>query len=248
VPRKLLEHGILVSNWGNLISHTVAEHALLLMLACLRNLPRWQELSLRPPDNVFRKISRLKSQSLRGKRVGLHGFGAIARELTRMLRPHQVTLQAYSHGMPPSLFDEYDVHACGSLTELFTTSDVLLECEGLNDWSQGTVTETILRLLPHDAVFVNVGRGKVVADEQVLIDMAREERLRVGLDVYHREPLPLNSPLRGTAGILLSPHVAGPTWDTYPLCGEQALENVRKYLRGEPPAHLITPELYDWAT
>jgi phosphoglycerate dehydrogenase-like enzyme len=247
VPREVFEKGILVSNWGDLISHTVAEHGFLLVLACLRNLPLWEEL-VRAPRSIFEMMPLLQTRCLRGKRVGLHGLGAVARELARMLKPHQVRLSAWSQGVPRELYDQYEMRPCSGLEELFSSSDILIECEGLNERTYGSVTGELLHRLPAGAVFVNIGRGRLVADEILLAKMAREGRLRVGLDVFHHEPLPADSPLLNNPGVLLSPHIAGPTWDTYTLCGASALANIERFLRGEKPDHLVTPEVYERAT
>lgn len=246
VPRSALVRGVRVTNWGTSISHTIAEHAVLLVLALLRNTLAW------PAAAASRQYSAdlmpvLRTRSLRGKRVGLHGFGAIAREITRLLKPFQVDLAACSHGVPPALFEEYGVTRCASLEALFERSDVLIECESLTAQSRGSVTEDLLRRLPPDAVFVNVGRGQIV-DESALARLAAEKRLRVGLDVLHEQLLGPESPVATTPGILFSPHVAGPTWDTYHLCGDHALANLRRYLNDEPLSGLLTPELYDRAT
>lgn len=246
VPREMIEKGLLVTNWGSLVSPIVAEHAMLMALSLLRGQAFWPEL-LDNPRSMFKMMPRLRSRTLRGKRVGLHGFGAVARELVSMLQPYGVDIAAWSPGVPVAMLEEFGVRPCTGLDELFSQSEVLFECEGLNEQSRGSVTEEILRLLPEDAVFVNVGRGAVV-DEQALAVLAGEGRLRVGLDVFQREPLPRDSPLRGNPRVLLSPHVAGPIWETYSLCGAQAMENLARYLRGEPPENRVTLEIYDRAT
>jgi len=246
VPREMLVNGLLVSNWGVLVSPTVAEHALLMVLSLLRSAPSWPEL-LQRPRHAVEMMEVLRSRTLRGKRVGLHGFGAVARALVEMLRPFDVELAAYSHGVPRALMDEFGVRPCRDLAELFSHSEILIECEGLNDRTRGTVTESLLRRLPRDAVFVNVGRAAVV-DETALVTLARERHLRIGLDVFHREPLPGDTPLRELPNVLLSPHVAGPVGETYPLCGAQALENLERYLNGEAPENQVTLEIYDRAT
>ncbi len=124
---------------------------------------------------------------------------------------------------------------------------MLIECESLTPHSRGSVTADVLACLPYDAVFVNVGRG-MVADETALVRLAAEKRLRVGLDVFHQEPLPPDSPLAKIPGLLLSPHIAGPTWDAFPRCGDHALGNLRRYLNREPLTDEITVEIYDRAT
>lgn len=246
VPREFIEKGRMVTNWGALVSPAVAEHAMLLALALLRGLPHWPGL-LEAPRSMFEMMPLLRSRTLRGKRVGLHGFGAVARELVALLQPYAVDLMAFSPGVPKGMLDEFGVRACSGLPELFSHSEVLFECEGLNEKSRGSVSEKILRLLPDDAVFVNVGRGAVV-DEEALGALAGEGRLRVGLDVFQREPVPAGSLLLDNPRVLLSPHVAGPIWETYPLCGARAMENIEKYLRGETPENRVTLEIYDRTT
>jgi phosphoglycerate dehydrogenase-like enzyme len=54
------------------------------------------------------------------------------------------------------------------------------------------------------------------------------------VDVFHREPLDPGYALLRAPGVLASPHIAGPTWDIYRTCGDHALENLRRYLAGEP--------------
>jgi phosphoglycerate dehydrogenase-like enzyme len=243
VSRGMLERGIVVTNWGAAISHTIAEHALLLTLGALRNLPSWPHMMNLPAD----RITQLRTRSLRGSRVGLHGFGGIAQEIVRLLAPFQTKISAYSKGVPRNAFLKHGVQPCSSLAKLFSTSDILIECEALTPRTRGCVTGRILARLPQDAVFVNVGRGAVV-DEAALINLAERGHLRVALDVFSHEPLPLDSPFFRLPGVLLSPHIAGPTWDASPLCGEFALANLRRYLKGEPLQSVVTLEIYDRTT
>jgi len=240
VPRNLLARGVLVSNWGTAISHTIAEQAILLTLGALRNLPLWGSFMQLPATRIFQ----LRTQSLRGRRVGLHGFGGIAREIVEMLKPFRVDISAYSAGVPRELFEHHGVRPCESLEELFSHNNVLIECEALTPVTRGSVTGPLLDLLPQDAVFVNVGRGAVV-DEQALIRCAAQGRIRIAVDVYAQEPPALDSGLFRIPNALLSPHIAGPTSDTLPLCGEFAMSNLHKFLQGESVDGVVTLEAYD---
>lgn len=249
LPRRLIERGVLVTNWGASISHTVAEHALLLTLAALRNLPRWAGYMPRwgqPGEPPPRRA--MATRSLTGKRVGIHGFGAVARNLVRLLEPFDVEIASYSQGVPSRVFRQHGVQECSSLAELFRHSEVLLECEALTPASEGSVTEAVLRELPPGAVFVNVGRGALV-DEAALVRVARENALRLGLDVFAREPLPPDSALFSLADCLVSPHIAGPTEDCFEYMWDFACRNVQTWLNGEPPQEgVITAEMYDRST
>lgn len=247
VSRALIERGVRVTNWGPSINHTVAEHAMLMVLALLRGAPRWPT-AIRQPGWTIEMMTRLRTRSLRGRRVGLHGFGGVAREIVAMLAPFQPgRISAYSQGVPPAFIAGHGVVPCDSLEELAAGSDVLIECESLTPASRASMDGRILGLLADDAVFVNVGRGSLV-DESALLNEAASGRLRVGLDVFHREPLAADSPLLTAPGVMLSPHIAGPTWDTYRLCGDHALDNLRSYLAGEPLSGEITPVAFDRMT
>ncbi len=246
VPRAWIEKGVIVTNWGAMASIAVAEHAFLMVMALLRSLPLWADC-MEKEASMFEMMPCLRTRVMRGKRVGLHGFGAVARELAAIMRPFHADVAAYSYGVPHAMMEEFGVTPCPDLSSLFSRSEIVVECEGLNEWSCNSVTEEMLRLLPQDGIFVNVGRGAVV-DEDALIKLAAERRIRIGLDVFRHEPLPPDSPLRGQPGILLSPHVAGPTWETYPCCGQEAVRNLQRYLRGETVENRVTLEVYDRAT
>lgn len=238
LPRAFLEQGGRVTNWGCLAAPQVAEHALLLALAALRRLPEW-------PGRHWE--TKFRTSSLFGRRVGLHGFGQVARCLRELLRPFQVEVFAFSHGVPPECMTDLDVSPCASLDELFARSEVLMECEALTPTTKGTVTAEILAGLPDGAVFVNVGRGALI-DEAALIREAEAGRLSIALDVVTYEPLDPASPLATLPNVIYSPHIAGPTGDQYRRCGELALANLARYRAGAPLEAEVTLEIYDRAT
>ncbi|MDR1281186.1 MAG: hydroxyacid dehydrogenase [Opitutaceae bacterium] len=244
VTRAQIEAGLLVSNWGPLVAPIVAEHALLLVLAGLRNLPSWRDVLGWPDD---RRRGRLATRCLHGKRVAIHGFGAIAREFIRLLRPFGVSIYAYSAGIPASFMEEHGARPVSSLGELCAGADVFVTCEALIPATEGVIDPDVLALLPDGAVFVNVGRGRLV-DEAALLRIAREKRLRVASDVFIRQPVPPDSPFVSLPESLVSPHIGGPTDDLYPLCGDYALANVNRYLAGQPVESRMTVATYDRST
>jgi phosphoglycerate dehydrogenase-like enzyme len=242
VTREMPEAGLKISNWGALVAPQVAEHALLLTLGALRNLPAWHGF-MRGSDTTRAK-ERLAPRTLYGKRVALHGFGAIAREFVRLLRPFNVALTVFSEGVPASFIREHGAVPAGSLPELARDADVFVTCEALTETTRLTINRDIFAALPDGAVFVNVGRGALV-DEEALLAAMRTRGLRLASDVFTHEPLPAKSPFLGQPGALLSPHIAGPTPDVYPDCGERALANIANHLAGRPVTGLVTPEIFD---
>jgi phosphoglycerate dehydrogenase-like enzyme len=241
VPRALVEQGAVVTNWGGSISPTVAEGTLLLVLMALRRASYWAVAMHR--DGLW-KDSTTVTQSLIGRRVGIHGFGLISQQLVPMLRPFTSEIQAYSPRVPEAIFADLGVKRAQSLEELFATSDVVVELAALTPENHHIVDEKILRLIPAGGVFVNVGRGSVV-DEVALTRVAKEGKIQVALDVYEVEPLPVDSPLRGLSNVTLLPHLGGPTRDRRCDSGRLALKNLRAFLEGKPLEAVISLDVYD---
>lgn len=244
VPRRFLETGGLVTNWGALASQAVAEHALLLILAGLRRMGEWQDVISGKrrwqPSPIF-------TRTLHGKRVGIHGFGNVARALVALLQPFGASVSAFTKGVPEEHYRRQNVRISRNLEELFEGSEVLVECEALTPGTHGLVTHHILQKLPRGALFVNVGRGAVV-DEKALSDLSRRGHLRLALDVYANDPIAPDSPLHDVEGAILSPHIAGPTSDQFVRCGERVGKNLAAFASGRPLEAIVTLEIYDRAT
>lgn len=244
VPRELLQRGVVVTNWGNSIAATVAECTLMLTLMALRRASHW---AIAMHREAAWKSGAPDTQSLLGRRVGIHGFGAISQSLVPMLRPFTDQIQAYSPHVPEDILTRHGVTRAHSLEALFSTSDVVVELAAATPENFHIVTEAHLRMIPAGGVFVNVGRGCVV-DEAALGRVAREGKLQIALDVYEQEPLPADSPFRGLKNVTLLPHLGGPTRDRRRDSGALALRNLRAFLRGEPQEAVISLDIYDRST
>lgn len=244
VPRELVNQGVIVTNWGNSIAATVAECTLMLTLMALRRASHW---AIAMHREAAWKNGAPDTQSLIGRRVGLHGFGAISQALVPMLRPFTDSIHTYSPRVPDEILVQHGVKRSQSLEELFSTSDIIVELAAATPENFRIVTESHLRLIPEGGVFVNVGRGCVV-DEAALARVAREGKLQIALDVYEQEPLPADSPFRGLANVTLLPHLGGPTRDRRRDSGALALKNLRAYLRGEPQEAVVSLDIYDRST
>ncbi|MBI5380500.1 MAG: hydroxyacid dehydrogenase [Opitutae bacterium] len=244
LTRAHLERGLLVTNWGNSISRVVAECGLLLALAALRRANHW---ALAMHRGGAWKVRETRFESLFQRRVGLHGFGAIAQEMVRLLRPFDVTIATFSPSVPDTLLAQHGVTRAASLEDLFSQNDVIIELAALTPANRHLVGARLLRLIPEGGVFVNIGRG-AVTDEAAIARLAQEGRLHFGIDVFETEPLPLDHPFRGQPNIALLPHLGGPTTDRRRDAGALALANLRAYGAGLPLDSVITPTVYDRST
>lgn len=244
VAREHLERGLLLTNWGGSISRVVAECALLHTLTCLRRATLW---TFAMHQKGAWKNGPTDAASLFERRVGIHGFGPVAREFVRLIRPFNCTVTVFAPDVDSAYERAYGIKRAASLETLFADSDVLVELAPLIPATTGLIGEKLLRLLPPGAAFVNVGRGAVV-NEAALVAVAREGKIQFGLDVFTQEPLAPDHPLRGLSNVFLTPHFAGPTIDRYPDATAQALRNLRAFTQGLPLEAIITPEVYDRST
>jgi phosphoglycerate dehydrogenase-like enzyme len=241
LTREHITNGLLVTNWGHSISRTVAEMALLHILAGLRRTTHWT-LVMHQANGW--KNNESEAGSLFGRRVGIHGFGPVARELLKLLQPFGCTVAVHAPDVDATTATRYGISATNTLADLFADNEIIVELAPLIPATTGIVTEKILRLIRPGGIFVNVGRGAVV-DEAALLRVATEGKIAIGLDVFSQEPLPADSGFRRLSNVALTPHMAGPTNDRKCDAGAFALSNLRAYAADHPLQAVITPSIYD---
>ena len=234
--------GVRLTNWGDSIAHTIAESSLMGILACLRRVSHHQEMiryhgAWRPAPETG-----IESATLFGKKVGLLGFGQIARKLVPLLRPFGAEVFAYDPYVPDDVFAELGVTRVGSLEGLFRTCPIISNHAGNVDELAGAVNRKLFALLPDDGVFVNTARGRTINEADLAAEHAAG-RLWSCLDVFHPEPPPADSPLRRTPRCLVTPHQAGPTRDSYHCMGERCLLNLRNWKDVRPLVGEVTAEM-----
>lgn len=245
VDRQVIADGLLVTNWGNVISRICAEASLMMILGGLRH-ANAVSLAMHV-DRTWPKKGGHQPRSLFERSVGLHGFGAIARELVPLLRPFKVAISACSPHSPDAVFDEYGVARVADLRALYAENEIVSIHTGKTAENEHAVNAEILAAMPDGAVLVNTARGSII-DTEALVAELRTGRINAALDVYEDEPLPADSPLRGLANCQLWPHWGCPTQDRIIDCGRLAVDNLRRYLAGDAPLHRITADRYDTMT
>lgn len=101
-----------------------------------------------------------------------------------------------------------------------------------------------MALLSDGAIFLNSARGRIV-DTDALTAALKTGRFFAAIDVTDPEPLPPDHPLPKLPNVVFTPHVAGPTEDDLPQLTHTALNDLARFLRGEPPLYPISLEAYD---
>jgi phosphoglycerate dehydrogenase-like enzyme len=243
ITKKVIEAGLLVSNWGSLPARTVAEASLMMTLAALRKVSGF----MRKMDAGGWAADTFTGWSLFERTVGLHGLGVIAQEFVRLLQPFGVTISAYSPNCPDEVFEKLGVRRETSLAKLYAENDVVSVHASNTPENFHIVNKEILSSMKDGAVLVNTARGAVI-DEAAMAEVLSEGRIWAALDVYETEPLPADSPLRGMTNVLLMPHQGGPTRDRRADMGRHALDNLTRYVNGEPVTDVVSARKYDLIT
>jgi len=210
----------------------VAEHTMALILAAARRLDlttRAQEESRWARElSGNQTVKRTGFTTLGGASVLVWGFGSIGQHLAPLLSAFgaRVTGVANSAGTRAG----YPVITPTDLPEYLPTTDVLVSILPGTNATAGIVNAEIFEALPSHAWFVNVGRGSVVDDSDLLTALANGTIAGAALDVFVEEPLPSSSPLWQAPNMIITPHTAGGRPQNP---GERIEENLRRYLAGE---------------
>lgn len=224
----LLPEGVRLANGRGLHDLSVAEHALALIHAAQRELPRWFAQQARG------EWSREHTRSLADSRVLLVGHGSIGQAIERqLLAAEAVVTRVASRARP-----EEDVHGVDELPDLLPAADIVVLIVPDTPATRGLLDAKALAALPDDALVVNVGRGTAI-DTDALLAETRTGRLRAGLDVVHPEPLPADHPLWTVPGVVITPHIAGGSASFYPRAKKLASDQLRRYVRGEELLNLV---------
>ena len=226
--------GITVCNCPGYADNTVAEHTLALLLAAARHLPQL-DAELRGG----RWNQSLDGMELRGKQLGIIGFGGIGRRVFELARAFGMAVKVWTRNPSDARAREHGVEFV-SLDKLLQTSDVVSLHVALTDDTQGLINAGRIKMKP-GALLINTARGEIV-DEAALVDALKERHLKAaGLDVYQQDPLPVEHPLLKLDNVVLSPHVAYNTPEAGDAIYEIAVENIVKYYEGNPINIVASP-------
>jgi D-3-phosphoglycerate dehydrogenase len=233
--------GVLVVNQSGGNAHSVAEHALAMMLTLSKRIIQ-SDRRLRRESNVNRND--LVGNEVEHKTVGIVGLGNVGRRIAALCS----TLL----GMKVLAYDPYlsaeEMAARGGekveLDELLRRADfVSISCP-LDKGSRGMIGAREFALMQPHAYFVTTARG-FIHDEDALLGALRDKRIAgAGLDVWSKEPPPPDHPLLQFDNVLASPHTAGVTTEARQNMGRIAAEQVLAALDGKRPPRVINPDVW----
>lgn len=230
----LNRRGIALAIVGDVNSVSVAEHAMMLLLAATKRLIR-ADRSVR--DNEWGWRNRLEASDLAGKRLLILGFGRIGRHLARMAATFGMDVRAYDPFLESQGWPEGPVAPVRDLKAGLAWADAVSVNVPKTD--RPAIGAEELSAMKPTAVLINTARGGVV-DEAALIAALRAGRIAAaGIDVFDDEPPAADHPLFAFDQVILTPHIAGLTAE----CGERmaisSVQNVLDFFAGRIDAALV---------
>jgi len=218
--------GIIVTNTPDVLTEDVADLAVSLLLAAYRSIPlldryvragHWEEKRPLTP-----------ARSLRGKVVGIYGYGRIGQAVANRLRAFGMEIRYFQRSEGPE-----PAARCASLLELAAVSDFLVLAAPGGAATRHAVNAEVLDALGPQGTLVNIARGTVV-DEAALVAALADGRLgAAALDVFEDEPR-VPASLRTMDNVVLTPHVGSFTVETRRAMAQLAVGNLEAHFAGRP--------------
>ena len=221
----LAKRGIVVTHTPDVLTGEVADLALGLLIATVRQLPQ--------VDRYLREGKWLQkpyplTATLRGRKVGILGLGRIGKAIARRLEACDLEIEY--HGRKPQPDVKYRYHT--TLLGLALSCDVLMVVASGGAETHHLVGKDVLEALGPDGIVVNVGRGTVI-DEQALIAALRDKKiLSAGLDVFEDEPR-VPAELIAMEHVVLLPHVGSASVHTRNAMGQLVVDNLVSWFGGK---------------
>lgn len=231
------ELGIPIANNGGANSIDVAEHTLALILGFYRHMIA-QDCNVR--NNQYKNINNgLDTYTIHGKTVGLVGLGNIGQRVAKLLNTFGAKIiYTDAQQASPQVEEEYNA-TYTDLNSLLQQSDIVSLHVPLLDSTRNMISTEQLAQMKSNALLVNTCRGGVI-DQPALTKVLQEKSiLGAALDVLTPEPPDPNDPILKCENVLLTPHSAGVTFDTWSRRGEFVFANLQRVWSGEKPQAVV---------
>lgn len=230
------ERGVLLTNTPDVLTETTADLGFALLMATARRLP--EAIKLLEEKKWDGKVpEELFSTDVHGKKLGIIGMGRIGEAIAK--RAHfgfDMEIGYFTRTTKKTAFPAKHM----TLDDLLKWSDFVLVMAPLSPETRGLIRAREFGLMKKSAILINVARGPIV-DESALYEALKNGTIRsAGLDVFEKEPLPSDSPLRSLSNVVMLPHIGSATVATRKAMVKLAMENMQAAMDNKTPKNLVT--------
>ena len=221
--------GIRIGYTPEVLTDSTADLAMALLLAVARRVAEGDRLVRSGGWKGPWSATFMLGSDVHGKTLGIIGMGRIGRAVARRARGFDMRVLYYSRTPKEGVDAEYV-----PLDSLLAESDFVVLTVDLNPGTYHMVNYDFLRKMKRTAFLVNVSRGKVIVEDDLVRALKEGVIAGAALDVYEEEPLGADHPLTRLENVVLTPHLGSATVETRRRMAEVAVENLMRGLRGEP--------------
>ncbi len=225
--------GIPIANNGGANAPTVAEHAIMLMLSVYKKLPAHHNGLHNGEWLGHRHV--LEMRELRGKQVGIVGFGNIGQEVARIANGFLANVAFFDPiEVAQSVKDEFKATQM-SFDDLLKNSDIISVHTPLNEGTRGMMNKAAFAKMKPTSIFIATARGPVTVEADLINALDQGVIAGAGIDVFEEEPTSNDNALFGRDNVVVTPHMAGTTIDTWTRRLDFAFSNIQRVANGEAP-------------
>jgi phosphoglycerate dehydrogenase-like enzyme len=226
---ELQSRGVAITTSSGANAPIVAQTALAGILALVRKFPILME---QRRTRVWKSLIGTPPRDLAGQTAVMVGWGPIGQLLAGWLEAMGVKIVVVRNSS--TLAGAHPTYTYEQLRDVASSADWLVIACPLTDKTQRLVGKDVLGAMPAGAHLVNVGRGEVVVESELIAALEQGHLGGAFLDVFEHEPLPAESPLWGMANVIMTPHTAGVSAGNEGRNLEMFLDNLARFLDGKP--------------
>jgi D-2-hydroxyacid dehydrogenase (NADP+) len=230
---EFIQSDILLTNSSGVHPIPISEHVLGMMLMFSR------ALNLSYKNQMHNTWERLQPTELRGKTVGIVGFGSIGEQVGAVCKCLGTKVIALKNNINYETESADVILPPKDLETLLTQSDFVVLTLPLTEKTRHLISKPQLRLMNPSAYLINVSRGEIVSEPDLIEALTNHWIRGAGLDVFEEEPLPQDSPLWEMDSVIITPHYAGSTPYYFDRALDIFCENLRRFLSGAPLMNVI---------
>jgi D-3-phosphoglycerate dehydrogenase len=233
----VIESDIVVTSASGVLADQVAEHALALATALARGFP----VFFRAQQE--RQFVRRPTHDLHHSTVGIVGFGGVGRRIAEVVRPFKTRILAIDV-FPIDKPDYVEaLWPAERLHDLLAQAQIVFLAVPLTPRTRGMIDGAALDKMQPGSMLVNVARGPLVVEADLVAALASGRLAAAGLDVTEQEPLPPSSRLWDLPNVIITPHVAGQSRFRINQMTDFFCDNLARYLAGRPLLNLVDKRL-----
>ena len=243
MPFSELPPEVIVASNPGAYAQPMAEHVMAMTLALAKRILIQNQKLQRGEFDQF-----TPNRLLAGMTAGIVGFGGIGRATARLMRAFGMRIYAINHSGASSEPTDF-LGTLDDLEQVLRQSDVVVISLPLNRATRGIIGGQQLAWMKQSAILINVARGAIIDEEALYQHASSQPDFLVGIDAWWTEPFRnskfrIEFPFLDLPNVIGSPHNSGMVPGIAEHAGKQAIENIHRFLTGEPPMGVVHPEDY----